>query len=115
MNSEPATGPAKLTAPSAGARIGVPNVAAMSIPRCPALYGVAGGTNGRTTAPWTGHRYWPKAGEARAGPAGPATTAAAATRIPAATAHPAGRRVERSVVIGCRFLPGHPEVSVSRG
>jgi hypothetical protein len=52
--SDPATGPANVTLPGAGAWTAVPKGVAMSIPRCPAPYGDAGGSNGRITGPITG-------------------------------------------------------------
>src|SRR5438874_5528327 len=65
-NSSPPTGPANVTVPFAGARTGVPNGAAMSIPRWPVEYGVAGGSNPRTTGPRIGHRHHPAGGEVAA-------------------------------------------------
>src|SRR3954447_19035104 len=49
----PATMPAKATTPSPAASTGDPGGPARSTPRCPAAYGLAGGSNGRvpTSAP----------------------------------------------------------------
>src|SRR5438105_14559294 len=88
--------------PSAGARTGVPNAAAMSIPRCPAEKGVAGGTNPRTTWPSIGHVHEPTGGDVEA-----SAGAAISVQPTAATTAPANARV----LIGARtILPGHPEV-----
>src|SRR5262245_18703678 len=53
-NSSPPTRPANDTVPVSGARIGVPNATAMSIPRWPAPNGDVGGSNARITGPVTG-------------------------------------------------------------
>src|SRR5918999_6575726 len=63
-NSEPATGPAKATTPSAAARTAVPTGAAMSMPRCPAPKGPSGSSNERRTGPSTGQVYIPYSGPA---------------------------------------------------
>src|SRR5215213_2222381 len=47
----PATIPAKATVPSPAASTGAPTDAARSTPRCPAAYGVGGGSNRPVTAP----------------------------------------------------------------
>src|SRR4051812_45161127 len=125
MNSDPATVPANDTTPSAGARIGVPNGAAMSIPRCPAPYGVLGASYGRMTSPRTGHRYVPNAGPpdvARAArptkpPAvrdEPSSIRAHATPVVATSATTAAAAVIRNTV----FMSGashsrHPEISAA--
>src|SRR6184192_3557425 len=66
MKSEPPTEPANVTVPFAGARTGVPNGAAMSIPRWPDENGVGGGSNPRMTGPTIGHRHHPAGGEVAA-------------------------------------------------
>src|SRR5438309_8652912 len=80
-NSDPLTGPANDTTPSAGATTGVPNGTPMSIPRCPAENGVGGGSNPRSTGPSTGQSHDPTGGEVTArAPCTPALQQTEATK-----------------------------------
>src|SRR4051794_41263994 len=96
----PATMPAKATTPSPAASTGDPGGPARSTPRCPAAYGLAGGSNGRvtTSSPPTGADQSAVAGAGgTTGSAAPGTRAStAASTTPAPTEGNRPRRASRS-------------------